>query len=448
MERQYKDSGIEWIGKIPQTWEVDRFKNKFKTGKGLNINKGNLIPEGIPVVSYGQVHSKMNSGTHLDDFLVRYIPPILTVGGESSKVGVGDFIFADTSEDIDGCGNAVYVDREIGLYAGYHSVIAFAKNPEQSKYFAYLFLTECWRSQIRMRVTGIKVFSISQAILNQTTIILPPLAEQQRIAKYLDEKCMDICSLIKLQEQMIEKLKAYKQSIITETVTKGLDTNAKLVPSGIDWIGEVPEGWEEAPLKTILFRRSEKNNPVKTKERLSLSIDKGVTLYAEKTTNLDRFKEDFTQYQLAYPNDIVLNSMNMIVGAVGLSHFYGCVSPVYYVVYSKSKDTDIRYYSYLLNTQIIRDVYHSLGQGIYAIERGEGRVNTCRLKVSYDDFGVIRIPIPPVSEQHAIVSYLDVKCSEIDKLIAVKKQKVEKLKEYKKSVIYEAVTGKTSFAVS
>ena len=140
--------------------------------------------------------------------------------------------------------------------------------------------------------------------------------------------------------------------------------------------------------------------------------------------------------------------MNMIVGAVGLSHFYGCVSPVYYVVYSKSKDTDIRYYSYLLNTQIIRDVYHSLGQGIYAIERGEGRVNTCRLKVSYDDFGVIRIPIPPVSEQHAIVSYLDVKCSEIDKLIAVKKQKVEKLKEYKKSVIYEAVTGKTSFAVS
>ena len=101
-----------------------------------------------------------------------------------------------------------------------------------------------------------------------------------------------------------------------------------------------------------------------------------------------------------------------------------------------------------LNTQIIRDVYHSLGQGIYAIERGEGRVNTCRLKVSYDDFGVIRIPIPPVSEQHAIVSYLDVKCSEIDKLIAVKKQKVEKLKEYKKSVIYEAVTGKTSFAVS
>ena len=97
----------------------------------------------------------------------------------------------------------------------------------------------------------------------------------------------------------------------------------------------------------------------------------------------------------------------------------------------------------MLNTQRIRDVYHSLGQGIYAIERGEGRVNTCRLKVSYDDFGVIRIPIPPLEEQEEITSYLDKKCSEIDMLIAVKQQKIERLKDYKKSVIYEAVTGKT-----
>ena len=315
-----------------------------------------------------------------------------------------------------------------------------------SKY--YYFAMSVFTEQFELYGAGTTFKEISASNLGNFILPAPPLSDQQFIADYLDEKCGEIDSLIRLQEQMIEKLKVYKQSVITEAVTKGLDPNAKLVPSGTGWIEEIPEEWEVAPLKSILFRRSEKNNPVKTKERLSLSIDKGVTLYAEKTTNLDRFKEDFTQYQLAYPNDIVLNSMNMIVGAVGLSHFYGCVSPVYYVVYSKSKDTDIRYYSYLLNTQIIRDVYHSLGQGIYAIERGEGRVNTCRLKVSYDDFGVIRIPIPPVSEQHAIVSYLDVKCSEIDKLIAVKQQKVEKLKEYKKSVIYEAVTGKTSFAVS
>ena len=135
MEIHYKDSGIEWIGKIPATWGVDRFKNRFKTGKGLNITKGDLVPEGIPVVSYGQIHSKINKGTHLDDLLIRYIPSSLTEGGISSKVNVGDFIFADTSEDIDGCGNAVYVDKEMGLFAGYHSVIAFAKHPEESKCF-------------------------------------------------------------------------------------------------------------------------------------------------------------------------------------------------------------------------------------------------------------------------------------------------------------------------
>lgn len=396
---KYKDSGIEWIEKIPETWRVDRFKNKFKTGKGLNITKGDLVPEGIPVVSYGQVHSKGNTGTRLDDILIRYIPQKMIESGALSKVSVGDFIFADTSEDIAGCGNAVYVDKEIGLYAGYHSVVAFAKYPEESKYFAYLFLTECWRSQIRMRVTGIKVFSISQAILNETTLIYPPLVEQKRIVDYLDEKCGEIDSLIGLQEQMIGKLKAYKQSVITEAVIHGIDPNAKLVPSGVDWIEKIPESWKVVPLKFILHRRTEKNNPVKIKERLSLSIDKGVTLYADKTTNLDRFKDDFTQYQLAYPNDIVLNSMNMIVGAVGLSNYYGCVSPVYYVVYSISEEADIMFYSYLLNSQRIRDVYHSLGKGIYAIERGEGRVNTCRLKVSYDDFGVIRIPVPPLSEQ-------------------------------------------------
>lgn len=102
-----------------------------------------------------------------------------------------------------------------------------------------------------------------------------------------------------------------------------------------------------------------------------------------------------SQYQLAHPNDIVLNSMNMIVGAVGKSAYYGCVSPVYYVIYSKDAEVNMDFYGYLLNTPIIRDVYHKLGQGIYAIERGEGRVNICRLKVDYYEFSQIKVPVPP-----------------------------------------------------
>ena len=209
--------------------------------------------------------------------------------------------------------------------------------------------------------------------------------------------------------------------------------------SGIKWIGEIPEEWEVKRIKSVFDRRNEVNNPILSKERLSLSIDVGITKYSDKTTNLDRFKEDFTKYQLAYPNDIVLNSMNMIVGAVGKSEFFGCVSPVYYVITTKDGNY-ASFYAYLLNTLSIREVYHSLGRGIYAIERGEGRVNTCRLKVPYYDFSSILIPVPPLSEQQRIATYLDTKCGEIDQLIGIQEKFIEELKAYKQSVITEAVT--------
>ena len=214
----------------------------------------------------------------------------------------------------------------------------------------------------------------------------------------------------------------------------------KYKDSGIAWIGEIPEHWNLALVKSIFNRRTKKNNPILTEERLSLSIEKGVTLYSEKTTNLDRFKEDFTQYQIAYPNDIVLNSMNMIVGAIGISHYLGCVSPVYYVIAPKDKNINVNYYGYLLNNFRIRNLYHALGEGIYAIDRGEGRINTCRLKVSYDKFGSIIVPIPSINEQLSIATYLDQKCSEIDELIILQEEMITKLQSYKQSVITEAVT--------
>lgn len=210
--------------------------------------------------------------------------------------------------------------------------------------------------------------------------------------------------------------------------------------SGHAWLGKIPKDWDTISIKLAFNRRSQKNNPIVSKERLSLSIDKGITLYADKTTNLDRFKDDFTQYQIAYPNDIVLNSMNMIVGAIGLSQYFGCVSPVYYVIYPQNDTISVHFYSYLLNVTSIKDLYRSLGKGIYAIDRGDGRVNTCRLKVSYTDFGKIEIPLPTLQEQQAIANFLDIKCTEIDELIALQEQMIEELKLYKQSVITEAVT--------
>ena len=214
-----RNSGIDWIGKIPEGWKIEPFKVHFKTGKGLSFTKAELVKEGHAVISYGQVHSKKNTGTRIDDELIRFVPDKIIIDGDSSRVCMGDFIFADTSEDLSGCGNCVYVDREMELYAGYHSVVAFSKVKQSNAYLAYLFLTDCWRSQIRGRVSGIKVFSVSQSIINQTSILLPPLPEQQQIASYLDTKCSEIDSLIALKQTKIEELKEYKKSVIYEYVT-------------------------------------------------------------------------------------------------------------------------------------------------------------------------------------------------------------------------------------
>ena len=218
-------SDVDWIEHIPLGWEIKPFKEIFRTGKGLSFTKADLVNEGVPVISYGQVHSKQNSGTRIDDELIRFVPNEITNGGNTSKVYVGDFIFADTSEDLDGCGNCVYVDKEIGLYAGYHSVVAHSKRKKSNLYLAYLFLTNCWRSQIRCRVSGIKVFSISQSIIKQATIILPPVEEQIAIATYLNKKCTEIDNLIAAKQQKIEMLKDYKKSLIFECVTGKKEIN-------------------------------------------------------------------------------------------------------------------------------------------------------------------------------------------------------------------------------
>ena len=213
--------------------------------------------------------------------------------------------------------------------------------------------------------------------------------------------------------------------------------------SGVEWIGMVPKEWTLLPFRRVLKERNEKNTPIKSTERLSLSIELGVTLYSEKTTNLDRFKDDFEQYKLAYKGDLVMNSMNMIVGATGVSEYFGCVSPVYYTFYDDSLEhVTAKYCEYIFRSKTMLRVLYSLGKGIYAIVRGDDRVNTCRLKVSKDDLKSLIVPVPSLNEQREIVHYLNVKCAEIDKLIAKKEQLVKELESYKKSLIYEVVTGK------
>lgn len=210
--------------------------------------------------------------------------------------------------------------------------------------------------------------------------------------------------------------------------------------TGVKWIGEIPEHWDVESFKNILTERNEKNDPVRSTEILSLSIDKGVTLYAEKTTNLDRFKDDVSKYKLAYKGDLVFNSMNMIVGAVGVSDYFGCISPVYYTYYGGLNKSYTSFYEYLFRCKTVQGVLYSLGRGLMAIDRGDGKYNTLRLKISRDDLRSLRLPFPNLPEQTAIANFLDTKTTKIDQAIAQKEKMIELLKERKQIIIQNAVT--------
>ncbi len=214
-----KDSRISWVGDIPQNWKIKRLKYLFKFCKGLPITKDNLIDQGLPVISYGQIHAKTNNGVNVRPHLLRFVDFSYQTFYPLSQVMRGDFVFADTSEDYEGCGNCVYKRNDSLLFAGYHTIIAHSIVESDNRFFAYLFLTDIWRKQIREKVSGVKVFSITQKTLSNTYLILPPLEEQQEIADYLDNKCAEIEQIIADKKSQIETLDGYKKSLIFEYVT-------------------------------------------------------------------------------------------------------------------------------------------------------------------------------------------------------------------------------------
>ncbi|WP_029319379.1 restriction endonuclease subunit S [Butyrivibrio sp. AE3004] len=208
----------------------------------------------------------------------------------------------------------------------------------------------------------------------------------------------------------------------------------------IQWLGSIPSSWELKKIKYVLRERIEKNNPVRTSFILSLTAKQGVIPYDEKEGGGNKPKEDVSAYRLAYPGDIVMNSMNILSGSVGLSNYFGCVSPVYYMLRPKDEADDVRFFNYIFQTTMFQRSLFGLGNGILIKESGNGKLNTIRMRIPMDKFGGLYIPIAPREEQHAISDYLDGKCAEIDSLISNIQREIDTLEAYKKSVISESVT--------
>ena len=198
---------------------------------------------GIPCVSYGEIHSKYGFMVNPEIHSLKCVEETYLENADKSLLKRGDFIFADTSEDIEGSGNFSCLDSDLPTFAGYHTIIACNSNENNYKYLAYCFDSLDFRNQIRSSVSGVKVYSITQTILKNCNVLLPPLREQTAIAAFLDRKTAEIDQLIADKKHLLELYQEEKIAIINKAVTKGINPDAKMKESGIEWLGEI-RNWE------------------------------------------------------------------------------------------------------------------------------------------------------------------------------------------------------------
>ena len=434
MAREYKDSGIEWIGQIPKEWIQYRIKyNTFLKGRigWQGLNSSDFLDEGYCLITGTDFDNKggvnWNSCYRISEERFNE--------DELLHVKKGDLLMTK-----DGTVGKMAFIKELPEEASLNSHLLIIRQLTKliDNYFLYwMMLSDVFKGFISYYQSGTIMSSISQSTLGFFACYCPPLPEQQKIANHLDKVCGEVDEMVALQETMIEELKAYKQSVITEAVTKGLNPNVPMRDSGIDWIGEIPEHWEVQPFKWILRR------PLQYGANESgLLYDETLPRYVRITDIFnnclreDLQKQSLTEEQsdgyILEDNDILFARSG---GTVGKAFIY------------KKEYGRCAFAGYLIRAQINSNccpnyVYYYTQSQSYEEWKRQIFIQATIQNIGADRYSLMELPVPPIYEQRAIASYLDTKCSEIDSLIALKQAKIGELKEYKKSVIYEYVTGK------
>ena len=417
-----KNSGIEWIGEIPDSWEVKRVKDVFSLIGGCGFKdefQGHLDGD-YPFCKASDINGKDKFLDHAQNYVNQNI-----VDEQHYKVVPKYSILMSK------IGEAMKKNHRkintVPCIVDNNCQALCKKSNDDIIYLYYLF------SQIDMIWfdNGGTIPNISNIKL--LNFFIPDINEdlQKRIAYHLDEKSGKIDELIANQEKQIEKLKEYKQSVITEAVTKGLDKSAPLKDSGIEWIGEIPAHWIKIKHKVLFKNVSIKGHGDATV--LSLYRDYGVVPKDSRDDNHNVTSLDTDSYKYVQPNDLVINKMKAWSGSIAITDYEGIVSPAYYTCKVNYNYVTKRFIHHYLRNKHLVGLYEMYSAGLR-----EGQWD-----LSIDDFQSIEIAIPPtLEEQDAIAIAIDEKCDSIDKLIAIKQEKIEKLQEYKKSLIYEYVTGK------
>ena len=406
--RQMKKSGIEWIGKIPEHWDNKRIASFYRL-RNEKVSDKDFPP--LSVTKKG-ILPQLETAAKSDD------------GDNRKLVRRGDFAINSRSDRRGSCGISDY-DGSVSLI----NIVLEPRGEAVNKYYNWLFHTEEFADEFYKWGNGIVDDLWTTRWLNMKKIIIPvpPLEEQKAIAEFLDKKCSEVDALIADIQQEIETLEQYKRSVITEAVTKGLDSSVPMKDSGIQWIWEMPANWECIRGKYILKYLQK---PVKKDDGVITCFRDG-----EVTLRSNRREDGFTMadkeigYQGIDVGDLVVHGMDGFAGAIGISDSRGKASPVLNVLGTKQNK---RYIMYYLRSMAYSDVFMALSTGI--------RVRSCDLR--WNKLAELWYPIPPLKEQEKIVAYIDETIQKANIIIADKQSQIETLESYKKSLIYEYVTGK------
>ena len=443
MSRTMKDSGIPWIGEIPEGWRQSRMKNYFHLHGRIGWN--GLRSEEFEEQSYAYLVTgqdfcsknidwnkcyQINKERYDEDEYIQLVEGdiLVTKDGTIGKIAV-----------------VSNLDKPACLNSGIFVVKQYDPKQFNPGYLYWLLVSPLLKTFNEfLNLGGTTIIHLYQNVFERMPIVAPPSSEQHLIAAFLDKKCSEIDSLIELQEQMIEELKTYKQSVITEAVTKGIRNEELGVrnykDSGIEWIGDVPEEWEVCRIKNVASLFGRIGFRGYTSDDLNKDGEGAITL---SPSNMLPMGMDYTNVTylswMKYHEspEIMIQNGDILMVKTGSS--YGKVSYVDNLPKEATINPQIlrivakinsKYLGYYLQTPLF----------IYQVEGGVvgGTIPT----ISQEKINNFFVVIPPLAEQQAIADYLDKKCGEIDELITIKQQKIESLKEYKKSVIYEYVTGK------
>lgn len=415
MAREMKDSGVEWIRQIPKDWKILKNKNCFTLRKEI---VGNTFDE-YDLLSLTKLGIKIKDK---NDFKGK-VPENY---GTYQNVKKGELVLCLFDLDC----SAVFsgLSEYEGMISPAYKVYNCNKNIFNN--FAKYWFEYCFIERKYKIYSKSLRYVVNSDDFGGIEILVPPLEEQEKIANYLDKKVSDIDLIIEKTKATIEDYKKYKQSIITEAVTKGINPNVEMKDSGIEWIGEIPKHWKIFPIKYILKWKSEKNYP--NEMVLSLYRDYGVIPKDSRDDNHNVTSEDTASYKFVEVGDFVINKMKAWQGSMAVSDYQGIVSPAYHVCSFKTNELNKKYFHYLLRNQLYLPEFRRLSTGL--------RIGQWDL--GFEDFKQLPYLFPPLEEQNQIVEYLDKKTSEIDTLITKKEALIAELEEYKKSLIYECVTGK------